>query len=49
MVADLAPSFVRLPEDDVTIIALANRYRVSTSRMRELTYEPFMQAEPEGG
>lgn len=48
-VAGFVASFTRLIEDDVAIIVFANRYRVSSGRIRDLVAGTFLPALRSGG
>jgi CubicO group peptidase (beta-lactamase class C family) len=41
-VAGFVASFTRLPDDDAAIIVFANRYRVSSSRIRDMVADVFL-------
>jgi len=42
MVAGFVANFTRLPDDEVAIIVFANRYRVNSSRFRDIVAESFL-------
>ena len=42
MVAGFVASFLRLPDDEAAIIIFANRYRVSSGRIRDIVAETFL-------
>ncbi len=41
-VAGFVASFLRLPDDELAIIVFANRYRVSSSRLRDIVADTFL-------
>jgi CubicO group peptidase (beta-lactamase class C family) len=43
MVAGFVASFLRLPDDGLAIIVFANRYRVSSSRIRDAVADVFLE------
>jgi CubicO group peptidase (beta-lactamase class C family) len=48
-VAGFVANFFRLPDDDLAVIVFANRYRVSSSRIRNLVLEVFLPTPPPPG
>jgi D-alanyl-D-alanine carboxypeptidase len=42
MVAGFVANFIRLPDDDLAIIVFANRYRVSSSDIRDIVADTFL-------
>jgi len=42
MVAGFVASFLRIPEEEVAIIIFANRYRASSSRLRDAVLATFV-------
>ena len=45
MVAGFVAAFLRIPEEDLAVIVFANRYRASSSRIRDAVLEVFLPAE----
>jgi CubicO group peptidase (beta-lactamase class C family) len=44
MVAGFVAAFLRIPESEMSVIVFANRYRASSSRIRDAVLETFMPA-----
>jgi hypothetical protein len=42
MVAGFVAAFLRVPEEETAIIVFANRYRASSSRIRDAVLEAFL-------
>jgi len=48
-VAGFVANFLRLPDDEVAIIVFANRYRVSSGRLRNIVVETFLPSARSSG
>jgi hypothetical protein len=46
MVSGFVANFTRLPDDDMALIVFVNRYRVSSSMIRDIVADVFLRVAP---